>query len=422
MVFIKYFMCTVSILICVCKVSAKSETVENNTINIAVTGVNGISRNAYLLVEQAFIKENPGVSVNLMLYEAEHFKKNIVSILSKKNTVDVVAWQAGERLLKHARSGLILPITDLWQKNNYAKEFSASIVDGVSIDNQIYAIPIAYSVWGMFYNKVLFKQLNAIPPQTWQQFTHLLAKFKGHGVAPIAIGAKQPWFIANWFEYLNIRLNGLAFHQQFIQGKVSNQSPQIVGVLTYLQELAASGYFIEGYKQYSFRDLLPLIYRKRAGVMLADSGIGIRIPKEIQDSIGFFTFPFIKQDDHDMKKNVQSAPANIVFIAKNAKNPALAKRFLTFFARADIQSLFSSTMVQLPANNLAVHGDNKFIHIAKESVVKASGLTLFFDREIEKQYGSELMDIWQNFLTTVDVTATANKMEQSRLRYLRRIE
>ena len=422
MALIKCFIYTLSIFFCVFKASAKIEMVENNALNIAVTGINGDSRKAYLLIDKKFSQEHPEVTLNFIVYEAERFKKDIASILAKKNTVDVVSWQAGERLFTYARQGLILPITDLWQKNNYGQEYSQSIVDGVSINNQVYAIPIVYSIWGMFYNKSLFKQLKETPPKNWQQFTYLLAKLKRHDIIPIAIGGKQPWFIANWFEYLNIRLNGLAFHQKFIQGSISNHSPQVLNVLTYLQELVLSGHILEGYKNYYVNDLLPLIYRKKAGVLLADSSSSIRIPKKVQDDIGFFTFPSINQKNNKGNNLVHTAPVNIMFIAKNAKNPELAKKFLTFFARADIQSLFSSAMAQLPANNLAAHGDNKFINIAKQSVVNSTGLTLFFDREIEKQYGSDLMATWKDFLTHADVSITASQMERSRLQYLQRLK
>jgi ABC-type glycerol-3-phosphate transport system substrate-binding protein len=152
---VKYFFCVVLLLLCEFQVSAQVENINslrNNTLNIAVTGVNGDSRKSHLSVEKAFLKENPGISVNFMVYEAEHFKKNISTLLTEKNTVDVVFLQAGERLFTYVRQGLILPITDVWQHNNYNEKFPKSLVSGVKIDDEAYAIPIVYSMWGMFYN------------------------------------------------------------------------------------------------------------------------------------------------------------------------------------------------------------------------------------------------------------------------------
>ena len=189
-----------------------------------------------------------------------------------------------------------------------------------------------------------------------------------------------------------------------------------------MQELILKGYIIEGYEDYYLKDLLPLIYRKKAGVLLADSASAIHIPKSIEKDIGFFTFPVIFSGDDEIKKFVHATPVNLIFIPKNSKNSELAKKFMTFFARADIQTLFSTTMVQLPAHKFASNGGNKFITIAKQSVEQASGLTLFFDRDIEKQYGSELMVTWRDFLANADVISTAKKMEQSRLQYLQRIK
>lgn len=43
---------------------------------------------------------------------------------------------------------------------------------------------------------------------------------KNAGITPITIGAANKWTSAAWFDYLNLRINGLDYHQRLLQGEI----------------------------------------------------------------------------------------------------------------------------------------------------------------------------------------------------------
>jgi len=56
-------------------------------------------------------------------------------------------------------------------------------------------------------------------PKTWDEFLDACKKLNESGVAPIAVGARDSWTLAAWFDYFDLRINGYAFHA------AANKSP-----------------------------------------------------------------------------------------------------------------------------------------------------------------------------------------------------
>jgi ABC-type sugar transport system permease subunit/ABC-type glycerol-3-phosphate transport system substrate-binding protein len=52
---------------------------------------------------------------------------------------------------------------------------------------EVYAIPFAYGVWTIFYDKALFARHGWTPPRTWDEFFRLCEAMKQQGVAPLSL-------------------------------------------------------------------------------------------------------------------------------------------------------------------------------------------------------------------------------------------
>ena len=60
----------------------------------------------------------------------------------------------------------------------------------------------------------------------------LMDALKKAGITPVAIGGRDAWTLAGWFDYLDLRLNGNAFHQQLMAGDVPYTDPRVKKVYT----------------------------------------------------------------------------------------------------------------------------------------------------------------------------------------------
>lgn len=385
-------------------------------LKVGMPGTNAVGREEVYELARAFEAQNPDVKIVFVVSEGEIFKKTLQQQLMQDNGLDVVFWMAGERFNKYIRLDLVAPITDIWLSNKLTENFPSHLSGAVTFNEQLYAVPFSYYQWGMFYNKQLFKRLALTPPNDWQAFIKILAALKREDLMPISIGSKYSWAVSPWFELLNLRLNGYAFNQLFIQGKVSAYAPEIRRVFEYWQTLILSGYFIE-HKE-SLVESLPLLYREQAGVILAGSYFASFFPKKLSRNIGFFPFPIINSD---VDKS-EVSPVDISFIAQRSTQKAIAKRFLLFLSSKEAQEMFNNGSHFLSANKQANIAKSETLQTVQKSLSNVKHLTLFFDREAEDTFAQDNMAIWRDFISHRNIEETLSKMEAARQRYLLRLQ
>ena len=384
-----------------------------DVLTVGIAGTNGVAREMVYTIAAAFEKKNPNVKVKFIVKEGESYKSELQHMLVDDAGYDVAFWMSGERFDRYIRLGLVAPITDIWQSRQLANSFAKNLNNAITFKNQIYAIPFSRYQWGMLYNKNLFTRLSIEPPKTWPQFIDALTELKNKQVIPIYLGSKYTWSVSAWFEYLNLRLNGYDFHQSFVKGKMPIDSPQIRLVFNYWQQLIDAGFFVVN-RDYQLKEGLPLIYREKAGIILAGSYFTAFIPQTKFDDIGFFSFPQI----NPKVDNVEIAPVDIAFVAQRTKNKPLAKEFLVFLSSKYAQEKFNSGSHFLPANKLSEIPNNGIFQSVQESLNNVRQQTLFFDREAEYTFAQRNMSIWRDYVEGLALETVIKKMEEARVKLL----
>ena len=83
--------------------------------------------------------------------------------------------------------------------------------NAVSWQGHVYALPYSYYHWGLFYSRSTLQKVGLQPPVNWSELLQSCKILRQHGITPLVLGAKEYWPALAWFDYLNLRLNGLAF-------------------------------------------------------------------------------------------------------------------------------------------------------------------------------------------------------------------
>ena len=395
--------------------SFSSHATDKTILKIGTIGHSGDIRNAYYTMAYEFERLNPRVKVEFIIKSDTRYKAELPKML-EEGTIDIANWHAGERLNHYIEQGLVLPITQLWSDDNFDREFTQKIKNIVTYEDDNWAIPTSFYQWGFYYKKSLLKEAKIKTPVDWKQFLEALATLKQHNITPIYIGSKNLWPIGNWFEYLNLRLNGLDYHRAFVKGEVSAFDKGIKEVLKYWHELIDSGYFFEKHQGRDLAEGFPLIYRGMAAMVLSGHMIESYMSEHVVEDIGFFPFPTINKD----VAKIQVTPVNVMFIAKKSPNHELAKKFISFAANKNVQSKLNADLYQFPANKHSMVFGNSLLLSVMDSFNQADELTYFYDREVEKKYGQDNLTIWRDFLENPDIESTIAKMEKARLEYLAR--
>ena len=80
-------------------------------------------------------------------------------------------------------------------------------------------------------------------------------------MSPIYIGNNSNWPATAWFDYLNLRLNGIQFHKDLMRGKASYLDERIQNVLKKLRYISEANYFIQDHQDLEWKQGLQLLFR-----------------------------------------------------------------------------------------------------------------------------------------------------------------
>ncbi|WDE08503.1 carbohydrate ABC transporter substrate-binding protein [Thalassomonas viridans] len=364
-------------------------------------------RAAYHEVFHIF-SQKTGIKVRMVAKSDTDYKHILpIWLLGGKDTPDVLHWQASQRLFFYAEKDVIRPLTRLWHEENMDRHF-AHTKSSVTYNKEVYAVPVSYYHWGLLYKKSLIKKYGGVP-KDWQAFIALCEKMKNAGITPIAIGTKNSWPAAAWFDYLNLRINGLEFHQQLLNGKISFYHPRVQEVLIEWKRLIDKKFFNQGSQRFTWDEILPGLYREWFGFILIGNFVTNKLPQQLIQDFSFMPFPQIA--------NIplyEKAPTEVFMIAKNTRKIKEAEAFIKFISQPEIQSMLNKALGYLPPHNAATIGQNDFIQFGAKLLKQAKGLAQYFDRETLPAFEKKAIPLLAEFIITGNIEQTTYKLEQAR--------
>jgi raffinose/stachyose/melibiose transport system substrate-binding protein len=163
-----------------------------------------------------FEQQNPGLRVNLSVYENEPYKTKLKTV-SGSDFPDVFHSWGGGWLKTFVDAGLVADITGEAQGienviGNANKMFA-------TYDGKVYGLPINGSTTVLFYNKDVFSRYNLQPPRTLAELDNVAKILLANNVTPFALGNLTKWTGAQHFVLLSMRIGGPDIFQQVMDKK-----------------------------------------------------------------------------------------------------------------------------------------------------------------------------------------------------------
>lgn len=369
-------------------------------------------RAGWQAVVERFEREHRDVRVELNVYDHESYKKAIRNWLTGAPP-DVVFWFAGNRMRQFSRPGLLEDVSDLYAGEARAG-FSPSSVELVSDGGRQYGVPYTYYQVGLYYRRDLLSAAGfAEPPRTFAELLIACERLAAQGLEPVAIGTKDLWPAAAWFDYLDLRQNGLGFHMALMQGRVAYTDPRVRAVFAAWRQLLDRNCFSANHASSTWQESQALIYQGRSAMMLIGNYIVPGFPSAVRDRMDFVRFPPMRPDDG----RYEEAPTNTLHIPARARNKADARRFLAFVMRPDVQEALNRATLTIPVNSRAAVADDRFLAKGRELLAHAEGLSQFFDRDTDEDLANVAMKGFQEFMLNPQrLDAILAGIERARLR------
>lgn len=334
-----------------------------------------------------FQREHPDVQVRLNVYDHESYKKSIRNWLTGVPP-DVVFWFAGERMRQFVAPGLLEDVSDL-----YAPEVKAqlhpSALDLVSAGARQYGVPYTYYPVGLYFRRDLIDA-----PRTWSELLAACEALKAKGLEPIAIGTRDYWPTAAWFDYLNLRLNGYDFHMSLMDGRVPWTDARVRAVFVPWRELLARQCFSRNHASSSWQESQALLYQGKAAMMLIGHYIVANFPPAVRPRMDFARFPTLRPE----VGHFEEAPVNSLHIPARARNKDDARKLLAFVLRADVQEALNKAMLQIPVNLRASPADDRFLALGQQHLARAERLSQYLDRDTSEELALVAMKGFQEFM------------------------
>jgi raffinose/stachyose/melibiose transport system substrate-binding protein len=154
-------------------------------------------------VARSYHQAHPNVSIKVQPIQNEQFTTKVPVALQSSNPPEIYQQWGGGQEATQIRSGKVMDLTQL--TSTWIKQIGGAAA-GWQVDGKQYGVPFSLHIVGFWYRKDLFKKAGiAAPPTTLDELNADVAKLKKANIAPIAIGSKDRWPDAFWWEYFALR-------------------------------------------------------------------------------------------------------------------------------------------------------------------------------------------------------------------------
>lgn len=317
-------------------------------------------------------------------------------------------WGWGGGVLEsYVDAGHVSELDQFLADNPEVKErFIPSVLENGVIDGKTYALPNNnMQPVVLYYNKEVFEQIGAEPPETWDELMALVPTFNDAGIAPFALAGQSKWPNLMWLSYLVDRVGGPEVFQSILDGEAEAWSdPAVIEALTKIQELVDADGFVNGFSSISADAGADsaLLYTDRAAMMLHGGWVYQTLkddaPEFIESGeIGFTTFPAVEGGEGD-PANVVGNPANMWSVSSTAsddqKDTALNYVKDGMFSEEYTQALIDSGAV--PAVNgiedqLEASEDKDFLRFVYKMAQDAPSFQLSWDQALSPAQGDAML-------------------------------
>ena len=381
------------------------------TLVINANSADPAPRAAWEATVAQFRRENPDVDVVFNVYDHESYKKAIRNWLTGEPP-DIVFWFAGHRMRQLAAPGLLEDVSDLFTPE-VRGALHPSAIELASYEGRQYGVPYTFYQVGLYYRADLLAAAGLPPPRSFADLVAACERLKAAGIEPFALGTKDLWPAAAWFDYLDLRQNGLDFHRALMRGDVAYTDARVRDVFARWRTLVERGCFSAHHASSSWQESQAALYQGRAAMMLIGNYIVANFPPDVRARMAFAPFPAVR----DGVGRFEEAPLNTVHIPSAARHKAEARRFLAFMLRADVQEAWNRATLQLPANLTAGIADDRFLAAGRALIAGADGLAQYFDRDTSEDLALVAMKGFQEFLLQpARLPAILERIEQARAR------
>jgi raffinose/stachyose/melibiose transport system substrate-binding protein len=351
----------------------------------------------------SFDKTHPNVTVKDVFLQNESFPTKIPVLLQSSNPPDIYQQWGGGQEATHLKSGKLTDMTP--GISSWVNSEIGLPAQGWQVNGKQYGVPFDLHVVGFWYRKDLFARAGiSAPPATIAALESDDAKLAKIGVAPIAVGSKDKWPDAFYWEYFAVRECSNAT----LQKAMSSQNLGDACFTKASSDLTAflkTNPFQKGYlgtaAQLGSGSSAGLVASGKAAMELQgdwDPGVMAGLVSDgskVESELGWFPFPTVSGGQGDPKAVLGGGDG--FSCTTSAAEPA-CEEFLQYVDSVPVQKQIVASGSGMPANKAAASAITVPAEKTAMSVYQASDyIQTYFDTALPQQPGQNLDTALANF-------------------------
>jgi raffinose/stachyose/melibiose transport system substrate-binding protein len=377
----------------------------------------------------AFNKKNSDHQIKTTTFQNDAYKTKIKTALGAGQGPTIIWGSGGGGLKSWVDSGQVEDLTSWFGSNGDVKDrLFPSSFGPATIDGRIYAMP-AETVQPivLFYNKKLFDQVGAQPPQSWGDIMALVPTFNAAGIAPFSLAGQSRWTNMMWLEFAFDRVGGSEVFQAVFDGEANAWSnPAAIQGLTMVQDLVKANGFINGFESIVADQNADqaLLYTDKAAMMLHGSWTYASMKTDGGDfvtggNLGWMNFPSVEGGTGDPSDTVGNPGQYLSINAKaSAEQKDLAKKFFSegVLQDAEVKQWIDTGGVPIVNGSdekLKSSDDAEFLTFIYDTASKAKVFAQSWDQALSPTAAETLLDnIAKLFQVSITPQQFADNMNQ----------
>jgi multiple sugar transport system substrate-binding protein len=367
-------------------------------------------REAFKALVSDFRAANPDVDVHLTIQDLPTYRKALPASLDTETAPDVFNWFAGDQMRSMAQRGELDDLSDLWKANTWWNTFPSA---AITVGGRQYALPYQYYPWGLFTRRDVLERAGIHEqPHDLSAIMTACSKLRKAGFTPIALGAKDGWALAAWFDFIDMRANGYDFHQQLLDGKISYNDGNVRRAFAMWKQLIDAKCFDLAALSIDEHNAEAQLYAGRAGMLLMGTVVSSSFPEIVRPQIDYQRFPVIDSG----QAAAEAAPTDTFHVAARARNKADARRFLKFASSSAANAKLARSFGSFPTNKFApVAGTVLDLSSYKVLTDAKSNLVQGYDRDVPADMAAQGVKGFQEFFAKPDsMYAIMNRLDATR--------
>lgn len=361
--------------------------------------MNGSDSDAYMegyrKIIDGFNESNEyGVKAEIQNITNSDYKTKLTTMMASDSESDIIfTWELGY-LENFVNGDKIVSLQKyLDEDEDWKNSFNGGILEPLTYDGEVYAIPTQQSTAIMYYNKAIFDKYGLEVPTTYDEYVQVCDTLKENGVTPVALAstADDAWLVSQYIQQLSDGIKGEDIFNSIKDGTGKWNDEGMVEAGKLFQEEVNKGYFEDGFTGVS-REEAQLQFANGQTAMYFNgcweiSNLDKKENAAEAENISCFLMPAVNEEYAGVE--VGSVDASYA-ITKNCKNVDAAVALLKYMTNEESTSLLLYDYGRIPSTNIDID-DSKLTPLCVDFInllgdVKAQ--TPWFDR-VDTDLGNE---------------------------------